>query len=130
MTKKDERVDIVKEIEVHGVLPEDGSHIFMVHTHGMEDYGIPNLLVEASEIFTFVATSLLNSICDWLVNDVKEANIEKIKNDTISLRGLPNMEFVDAVYDGEEVWKLTPTDKVECACCSVSDGKPEGATTH
>jgi hypothetical protein len=130
MTKKDERVDVIEEIEVHGVLPEDDSHIFMVHTHGMEKYELPNLLVEASEIFTYVATSLLNSMCDWLINDVKKANLDNAKSDPVVLRGLPNMEFIETVYDGEKVWKLTPTEKVECACCNISDGKPEGVTTH
>jgi hypothetical protein len=130
MIKKAKRVDIIKEIEVHGVLPEEGSHIFMVHTHGMEKYGLPNLLIESSEIFTLMATSLLNAMCDWLINDVEKSNVEKIKSDTVSLGGLPNMEFTDAVYDGEGVWKMVPSEKVKCSCCDVSDGKPEGVTTH
>ena len=130
MTKKYDRVNVVNEIEVHGVLPEEGSQIYMVHTHGMENYEMPNLLIEASEVFTFMATSILNSICDWLINDVKVAQIEKAKGEVIELRGLPNMEFIEAEYDGQEVWKLTLTEKVECACCGVPDGKPEGVTSH
>ena len=130
MTEQIERIDVIEEIEVHGVLPEHGGHIYMVHTHGMEKYEMPNLLIEASEIFTFMATSLLNSICDWLINDVKDAGLEKAKGEVIALRGLPNMEFIETEYDGQPVWKLTPTEKIECACCGVPDGKPEGATAH
>ena len=130
MTEQVERVDVIEEIEVHGVLPEEGSQIYVVHTHGMENYEMPNLLIEASEVFTFMATSILNSICDWLINDVKVAQIEKAKGEVIALRGLPNMEFTEGEYDGQEVWKLSPTEKVECSCCGVPDGKPEGATSH
>jgi hypothetical protein len=128
MTEKSGRVDIIKEIEVHGVLPEGENQIYMVHTHGMEEYGFPNLLIESSEIFIYVATSLLNSVCDWLVNDVKIENINKAKQEPIALTGLPNMKFEETDYEDQRVWKLIPLENVVCSCCS--ELKPEGVTEH
>lgn len=128
MTEKAERVDIIKEIEVHGVLPEEGSPIYMVHTHGMREFGFPDLLIESSEIFVFVATSLLNSICDWLINDVKIDSIKKAKEEPIVLRGLPSMKFEEIEYEEQTVWKLIPTEKVECSFCGECIG--EGVTKH
>jgi len=123
--EKNERVDVIKQIEVHGVLPEEGSYIYMVHTHGMREFGFPDLLIESSEIFMYVATSLLNTVCDWLINDVKVENINKARQEVIALHGLPNMKFEEAEYDGHEVWKLTPIERVACACC-----EPKGVTKH
>ena len=126
------KIDVVEVIDIHAVFPEEDEKIVMLHTHGMERFGRPNLLVESNEIFLIMAASLLNTICDWLLNVVQQSELEKAKEEPIKLSAMPDMAFRDAEFEGEKVWEIYPTERPECATCHCCpDGSPpENATKH
>jgi len=129
---KTNKINVMDDIVVHAVFPEENEKIVMLHTHGMERFGRPNLLVESNEIFLLMAASLLNTMCDWLLNGIQQFEVEKAKEEPIKLSGMPDMAFREIEFEGEKVWEIYPTERPQCDTCSCCpDGKPpENVTKH
>ena len=77
-------VDIYKELVIHAVIREDDT-ITVMHTHGLNKYGWPELEVYGIHAFLISITkNIMNSIANWLINDIKKLpEDDSIENHTV-----------------------------------------------
>ena len=62
------RVDVLKAVRIHFVIPATGEELFNVHTHGLEAYGHKELQVLVPGFCSNAAASILNNHADRVIN--------------------------------------------------------------
>lgn len=117
----EQRIDVQKVIQIHGVFEGDGDDVVLnYHTHGLEEFGYPNLTIYASPLLKGSAVTLLNNISDWLINDftgVKDG--ETLEKHVVTLDEFPPIFFTPITVFDENVLLLD----TELKCDGCGDGE-------
>lgn len=111
------RIDVQKIIVIHGVIPEeDECHLMNIHTHGLEKFNYPNLLVLAPPILYSQAGLLLGAVSDWLLNDFPGlGENETLINHTLQIDDKTTICF-NPVFNFDEEVMLLDSNRHECQC--------------
>lgn len=117
------RIDVVKEIQVHNVT--DGPAKGWVHTHGLAKFGKPELEIRnVPSIFGTAACSMLNGIADYMVNHATKPILpgQHMEWDRATILRFHEGKADEAAGYDENHYKtpvLTVTARdFECSCCT------------
>lgn len=71
-TQEKKRINPLEVLQIHGIIDGDETRGW-VHTHGMQSHGLPELEIVGLPLFMVPpATSLLNEIADYMLNEDAE----------------------------------------------------------
>ena len=111
-------IDVMRAITIHNVF-QDG-YLNNVHTHGLENYGYPNIQMMVPGVLWPAAGELINTIANWLLNDfagLKDGETLEDHSVTIHDDGYENRIHFALVRDEEDGDFIVPLSLTECACC-------------
>ncbi len=121
-TPRKKKVDVMKCLVIHMI--SEGPSVGWVHTHGMREFGHPELEIRCLPKFMMMyGGSLLNELGSFILNsgevfktgEVVQLGISKFRLS----RGEPNPADPDeAAHYQEEVWRLIDVEDAPCAVCN------------
>ena len=111
---KENRLNVIDKLEIHMVMYDEiGCN---VHTHGMSEFGYPELFIDTPILFANEAGSVLNNVADWIVNNLNLEEGESLESHRLLLDGYcpAPISFVPETNFGDNSLRLIVV--VNCSC--------------
>jgi len=114
-----------KDIVIHAVPEEEIEFpLYNVHSHGMEKFGYPNLVIFCSGGLIYEAAKLINIIQSWIASGPKLINPGDLENHRLNIDGYPPVKFLPVENFGESC--MVVDTQFECSLClSKNDVEPK-----
>jgi len=87
-----------------------------VHTHGMIEFGYPELFIDTPFLFANEAGNVLNNVADWIINELNLEEGESLESHRLDLDGYCTapISFVPETNFGDNSLRLIVV--VNCSC--------------